>query len=317
MAEIITIGEILVEIMTKSVGQTFEEIGEYTGPYASGAPAIFIDQTAKTGSSSAIVAKVGNDGFGKLNVERLKRDGVDVQFVGIEQERTTGIAFVTYKENGDRDFIFTTKGSAAAELTPMDIKEEMFKDSKYFHIMGCSFFNDEMIEVFRRAISLAKAQNVLISFDPNIRKEIMEDEKLKALILFALESCDIFLPGENELKWITGIEDEEEAVRSVLSQHASCVIVKKGSRGGRVYEREHHFDIEPYQVEEVDPTGAGDCFAGTFISLLNQGKSIEEAVKYANASGAYAVMKNGPMEGTATLEELKQFMKLNEISAGA
>jgi sugar/nucleoside kinase (ribokinase family) len=309
MAEIITIGEILVEIMAKKMGQTFEGIGEYTGPYPSGAPAIFIDQAAKTGSSCVIVSKVGNDGFGRMNVDRLKLDGVDVHHIGIDLEKTTGIAFVTYKENGDRDFIFTTKNSAAASLSREDVSEEIFEGCKFLHIMGCSVFNEEMIEIFKKAISMAKARKVLISFDPNIRNEIMEDEQLKRFILFALESCDMFLPGENELKWITGIEDEEQAVRFVLNQNARCVIVKKGSRGCRVYEPQVFFDVQPCQVEEVDPTGAGDCFAGTFISLLNQGKSVQEAVHYANASGAYAVTKKGPMEGTATLKELEDFIR--------
>jgi sugar/nucleoside kinase (ribokinase family) len=312
MVEILTIGEILVEIMTKNVDQTFEETGEYTGPYPSGAPAIFIDQVAKTGSCCAIVSNVGNDGFGRLNVDRLKHDGVDVRYIGIIQEKTTGIAFITYKENGERDFIFTTKDSAAASLTREDVKEEMFEGCKFFHIMGCSVFNEEMIEVFRNAISMAKVHKVQISFDPNIRKEIMEDANLKRFILFALENCDIFLPGENELKWITGIEDEEQAVRFVMNQNARCVVVKRGSRGCRVYERQVHFEVEPYLAEEVDPTGAGDCFAGTFISLLNQGKSVHEAVQYANASGAYAVMKKGPMEGTATMMELDEFIKARE-----
>jgi len=312
MAEIITIGEILAEVMANNIGQTFDETGEFKGPYPSGAPAIFIDQVAKTGSSCSIVSKVGNDGFGRLNINRLSQDGVDVSFIGTVPEQVTGIAFVTYKENGDRDFIFTTKNSAAAKINPSDVSEDHFKGCKYFHIMGCSIFNYEMIAVFKKAISLAKKNDVLISFDPNIRKEIMEDKEIKAFILYALENCDIFLPGENELKWITEIEDEEIAVKSILNQNTQYVIVKKGSKGCKLYEQKRFIEIEPYQVEEVDPTGAGDSFAGTFISLLNQGRSVEDALEYANAAGANAVLKKGPMEGTSTLAQLNQFMKEKE-----
>ena len=312
MAKIITIGEILVEMMAKHIGQSFEKAGEYVGPFPSGAPAIFIDQVAKTGSSCAIMSKVGEEGFGRLNVDRLRHDGVDVSFISRLKDETTGIAFVTYKENGDRNFIFTTKGSASAQIHADDVKEEFFKDASFFHIMGCSVFNDEMIRVFKKAINLAKSNMVQISFDPNIRKEIMENDKIKEFILYALENCDIFLPGELELKWITEIEEEEAAVRSVLNKNAKLVIVKRGSKGCRVYNQTGFFDVEPYQVEEVDPTGAGDSFAGTFISLLNQGKSVEESVKYANAAGAYAVLTKGPMEGTSTLAELEQFVEDKE-----
>jgi sugar/nucleoside kinase (ribokinase family) len=308
MAEIITVGEILVEIMANRMGQTFEETGEFTGPYASGAPAIFIDQASKTGSSCAIVAKVGDDGFGRLNVERLRRDGVDVRHIGIAPGKTTGIAFVTYNGNGDRNFIFTWKDSAPSTITREDVTELLFDGCKYFHIMGCSVFNEEMMEVFRKAISFAKARGAQVTFDPNIRKESMDDEKVKKFVLYAVENCDIFLPGEQELEWITGIADERQAVRHVLDHNAKFVVVKRGSRGSRVYGKQDEFDVAPFLAEEVDPTGAGDCYAATFISLLNQGRPVKEAARYASASGAVAVTKKGPMEGTATLAELDDFI---------
>ncbi|CAM4091347.1 sugar kinase [Paenibacillus alkaliterrae] len=315
MAEIITIGEILVEVMAKNIGQSFEETGEFVGPFPSGAPAIFIDQAAKTGSSCMMISKVGNDGFGRLNVERLKADGVDIRYIGTLKDKTTGIAFVTYKENGDRDFIYTMKDSAAASISRQDIEEEMFEGTNFLHIMGCSVFNEEMIAVFRKAIEIAKDKGVKISFDPNIRKEIMKDQSVRDFILFTLDNCDIFLPGEEELKWITGIEDEERAAVSVLNKNAVCVAVKKGSKGCRVYERGASYDVEAYKAIEIDPTGAGDCFAGTFISLLNQGKPVKEAVRYANASGAMAVMMKGPMEGTSNMNQLELFIKSRNRSS--
>jgi sugar/nucleoside kinase (ribokinase family) len=312
MAEILTIGEILVEVMAKEVGQKFEKTGEFKGPFPSGAPAIFIDQAAKLGSSCAIVSKVGNDGFGRINLDRLKRDGVDVQHIGIVSDKTTGIAFVTYEENGDRDFIFTIKDSASACINREDVHEDLFEGCNFLHVVGCSAFNEEMIAVLQKAILYANKNNVKISFDPNIRKEIMENEQIKQFILFVLGNCDIFLPGHEELKWITEIEDEETAARSVMDQKATCVIVKRGSKGCRVYQPHEFFDVAPYETKEIDPTGAGDCFAGAFISLMNQGWSVEEAVKYANAAGALSVMKKGPMEGTSILEEIDAFIKAKQ-----
>ena len=72
MAKIVIVGEILVEIMATQVGQTFLRPGLYAGPYPSGAPAIFADQAARTGSSVALIASVGGDDFGTLNLERLQ-----------------------------------------------------------------------------------------------------------------------------------------------------------------------------------------------------------------------------------------------------
>ena len=308
MADILTIGEILTEFVAGEIGQTFDRTGVFTGPDPSGAPAIFIDQAAKTGSSAMMVSKVGPDGFGKLNVDRLRADGVDVSRIATVPERTTGIAFVTYRADGGRSFIFTTKDSANAEIGRDDVTADLFEGAKYFHIAGCSIFNDEMIEVFRKAIGLALSRGVKISFDPNIRREVMDSDNVKDFVRYVVESCSIFLPGEDELGWITGIGDEREAAEHVLAHRAELVIVKRGSRGSRVYARGGSFDVAPYPVTETDPTGAGDCFAGTLVSLLNQGRTLEEAVRYASAAGAFCVTRRGPMEGTATLAELEAFM---------
>src|SRR3954463_945640 len=80
---IVTMGEILVEILATEIGQSFRRPGTLMGPYASGAPAIFIDQVAKSGSPCAIIGCVGDDDFGVLNVERLRADGVDVSGISV------------------------------------------------------------------------------------------------------------------------------------------------------------------------------------------------------------------------------------------
>jgi pfkB family carbohydrate kinase len=83
MTLVVTLGEILIEILATELGQSFRSTGTLTGPYPSGAPAIFIDQVAKLGHPCGMIGRVGDDDFGWLNVERLRRDGVDVQLVSI------------------------------------------------------------------------------------------------------------------------------------------------------------------------------------------------------------------------------------------
>lgn len=308
MPRIITIGEILVEIMTVKKEQSFLEVGEYKGPYPSGAPAIFINQVAKVGSSCGIIGCVGTDDFGRINYNKLKKDGVDVSHIYFDDKETTGTAFVTYKDDGSRDFIFHLKNSAAGKVQEQWIDEEYFNDCNYFHIMGCSLFNENMRNAVRKTLKIVKKNNALVSFDPNIRKEILKDKEIKDMIDYIVEQCDILLPGEEELSIIAETINEEKAVKRLLDKGLKYIIVKRGSRGCTIYNKEFTTSITPFEVNEIDPTGAGDCFGGTLISCLNQGLDIKSAVLYANAAGAMAVMHKGPMEGNSTLLEIKHFI---------
>lgn len=305
MAEIITVGEILVEVMAKEIGQRFDATGEFVGPFPSGAPAIFIDQAAKCGSKSMIISAVGNDGFGRINLERLSRDGVDISRIKVLADQTTGVAFVTYKEDGDRDFIFHIANAACGEIGEHDLCEEDFSDCNYFHIMGSSIYNKGSYAAILKGIELAKKNGSKISFDPNVRKEIVNDQEKRKQLVDILYQSHIILAGENELFYLMGIEDEKSSVDALLHQGAEIVVIKRGSRGASLYTKEGTVDAKPYKVEEIDPTGAGDCFAGTFISCINQGLDLREAVNLASIAGALAVTKKGPMEGNTTLEELR------------
>lgn len=126
----ITAGEILVEIMATTVGNGFLEPQTLIGPFPSGAPAIFIDQVARCGGTAGIIAAVGDDDFGRLNVERLRSDGVDVSAIATIPDRPTGSAFVRYRENGARDFVFNIAHSAASETQMTDEAQALIEKSR-------------------------------------------------------------------------------------------------------------------------------------------------------------------------------------------
>lgn len=309
MPKILTAGEVLVEIMGTRKNQTFRETGEFTGPYPSGAPAIFIDQAAKMGGNAGIISVIGNDDFGRINTDRLKKDGVDVSQVHISNEKTTAAAFVVYQESGSRDFIFTIKDSALQELNYGKIDKSSLDGCEYFHIMGCSVFNENMIDLFNNLLPELKGRGIKVTFDPNFRKEFMENPRIKELIVKIMRNADIILPGEQELLDLTGMETEKDAVKKLLEDGTVAVVVKRGDRGATLYTETEEISVDSVKVTEVDPTGAGDCFGGTFVSLVSQGYSYKEALFYANLAGAYSVTKQGPMEGNLTKEEIDNIYK--------
>src|SRR3954454_23649006 len=311
MADVVAIGEILVEIMAARVGQTFREPGLFAGPYPSGAPAIFADQAARVGASTAMVGCVGKDDFGTLNIERLARRGGDVRAIRRVPGATTGIAFVTYREDGGRDFIFTVASSAAAHLGPEQIEPGLFAGCRYFHVMGSSLFNASVTAAVRRGVELAKAAGARVSFDPNVRKELLALPGVEETIAAVLAVSDLVLPREADIAHL--FRGRWEAAQALLDAGRSMVLVKRGAAGCVYYGAEGRIEVPAFPVEEVDPTGAGDCFGGTFVACLTLGVPVPRALHLANAAGALAVGKKGPMEGNSTMAELEAFLAAQGI----
>jgi pfkB family carbohydrate kinase. len=306
MYDIITIGEILVEVLTEKVGQKFSEPGKLLGPYPSGAPAIAIDQAGRMGARAAIIAKVGKDDFGALNLNRLSNDGVDISNVIITPDNTTGTAFVTYFEDGNRQFIYHFTHAACGELCASDVNEDVIRKSRYLLIMGCSITGSpSMADALMQAVRLARKNGVKICFDPNIRPELLKGQ-IMDYYHEILDACDILLTGKSELRLLYG--DIEEAIRKLLTEKDRIIVLKDGSRGTELYTRNEAFRLDTYPANEVDPTGAGDCFDATFISMVCMGSDLRTAVNYANAAGAKAVEKRGPMEGNTFRKELDEFL---------
>jgi sugar/nucleoside kinase (ribokinase family) len=169
-SKVVTIGEIVVEIMAVTEGDGFREPIQLVGPFPSGAPAIFVDQLAKQGNACAMVSCVGNDDFGWLNIERLRRDGVDVSAIRVHEDAVTGSAFVRYRTDGQRDFVFNIKHSAngAIDLTPA--AEAVIASAGHLHVMGSSLVTPGIIGAVLHALAAIKAKGGTVSFDPNIRK---------------------------------------------------------------------------------------------------------------------------------------------------
>jgi sugar/nucleoside kinase (ribokinase family) len=306
--KIVTIGEILVEIMATTRGNGFREPLQLVGPFASGAPAIFIDQVARLGQPCAMIGCVGDDDFGRLNLDRLKCDGVDVSGIAIDPEAATGSAFVRYREDGARDFVFNIKHSASGRTVLTDTAKAVIANSDHLHVMGTALFAPPIIAAILAAVDAVKAKGGTVSFDPNVRQELLGLPGLREAFDRIFAQCDLFLPSGPELFLFTQAKTEEEAITDILRRGVRAVVVKHGAEGALYRDASTSLRQTAFHVEEIDPTGAGDCFGATFITCWLRGMSPEKSLAYAAASGARAVEKQGPMEGVSTFSQLDSFL---------
>ena len=310
--KVLTVGEILVEIVATTKGDGFREPQSLVGPFPSGAPAIFIDQVGRLGTPAAIVSRVGDDDFGRLNLDRLAADGVDVSGIEVAKGETTGSAFVRYRPDGSRAFVYNIAHSATGKLTLTPDAEALMDTCDHMHVMGTALSAPGLARVAREAIARVKARGGTLSFDPNLRPEILGTPGLRGALDEVLAQSDLFLPSGEEIYLFTEADDEAGAVKELLNRGVGEVVLKRGSQGASHFNRDGRTDVASIPADELDPTGAGDCFGGAFVSFWLAGASPKSALRYANAAGANAVTKVGPMEGAATRDQLDALLGQTE-----
>ena len=305
MKKVLTIGEILVEIMAVEPGHGFREAITLVGPFASGAPAIFIYQASKFGQPCAIICCVCKDDFGAVCVDRLKRDGVDVSAIEEDPERPTGSAFVRYRPDGARDFVFNIRHSACGAVKAAPQTAAAIAGCDHLHVMGTALFSDAIVALTLDAIKQVRARGGTISFDPNVRREMLDLPGLRKALDFVITQTDLFMPSGPELFLFAAANTEAEATRELIARGIKAVVVKRGPEGAAYFDAKTEIAVPAHATDEIDPTGAGDCFGATFVSCWLRGLPPKQALAYANAAGALAVRKKGPMEGASTLAEIE------------
>jgi hypothetical protein len=310
--KVLTVGEILVEIVATTKGDGFREPQPLVGPFPSGAPAIFIDQIGRLGTPAAIISRVGDDDFGRLNLDRLTADGVDVSGIEVAKGEATGSAFVRYRPDGSRAFVYNIAHSATGKLTLTPDAEALMESCDHMHVMGTALSAPGLSQVARVAVARITARGGTLSFDPNLRPEILDAPGLREALDEVLAQTNLFLPSGEEIYLFTEADDEAAAVKELLDRGVGDIVIKRGNQGASHFNRAGRTDVAALSTAEVDPTGAGDCFGGAFVSFWLGGASPETALRFANAAGANAVTKVGPMEGAATREELDALLGQSE-----
>ncbi len=304
---IVSLGELLVEIMRENNETPLASPGTFRGPYASGAPAIFAWAAARLGAAVRFAGVCGDDPFGTLCREHLQDAGVDL-FVRTTPAHETGAAFVSYCEGGDREFLFYLRHAAAAQLSPADVPKKLLEGVGWLHVTGSSLgVSEGMRQAVFTAVERARAQGATVSFDPNVRPELFPGQTLADVCRPILDAADVILPSFAEAEQLTGMSDPEAACRALLTP-TRIVVLKRGAEGCTLYTDAGEQHLPGLPVREVDPTGAGDAFAAGFAVASLRGEPPPQAARFANIVGALSVTAFGPTSAPLSHERVKSLL---------
>ena len=314
------IGEALIDFIPEVKGQRLKDVTSFKR-VAGGAPANVVGAVTKLGIPSKFLTKLGDDPFGDYIVDVLNDAGIDTSNIARDKEAETALAFVSLASDGNRDFKFYRKNSADLRYSVEDIPADILDDCGMIHFCSVDLVKSPMKEAHKKLIDMAIAQNVKISFDPNLRFSLWDDlAQLKETVNEFLAYADIIKISDEELEFITGHKEIKDALDGLFANRAKYVIYTKGGDGAEIYTRSGMVEAPGYRVDVRDTTGAGDSFIGAFLyCLLNDQVEALDAVDdetlrsyldFANAYAANTTTKEGALAAMADKAEMDEWMKI-------
>ena len=316
MKKVIAIGEALIDFIPHEKGRALNDVENFLR-VPGGAPLNVAAAVAKLGGKSQMLTKLGQDGFGDAILNEVKPLGVDVSRISRTNEANTALAFVSLREDGERDFSFYRNPSADMLLSAEEICVEDFNEKDILHFCSVSLIDAPIKEAHRRAIEIAKEKGCLISFDPNVRLPLWKNpEDCRKAILEFLPLSNIVKISDEELEFITGIKDEKEALDFLLTGDVKLIIYTKGTNGAEFITKERVIFSPSFKVSAQDTTGAGDSFIGSLLYQVAEGEysleqlvglseeKVQEILTFSNATAALTVCKKGAIGALPLKEEV-------------
>lgn len=269
MRKLIAMGEALIDMIPMESGKQIKDVSAFS-PAVGGAPANVCGAFAKLGGESYMITQIGEDPFGDKIMDNFDKFHIHTDYVMKTNQANTALAFVALKKNGEREFSFYRNPSADMLLNENQIKKEWFSDAFVFHFCSVALKDSPMKEAHKKAIEYALDSSCVVSFDPNLRFNLWKSkEDLKRTILEFIPYAHILKISEEELYFITGIKNEEEAIKNLFLGNVSMILYTKGKNGAVIYTKNKKITVEGIKVKAIDATGAGDAFIGSFLFQLS------------------------------------------------
>jgi 2-dehydro-3-deoxygluconokinase len=297
MTTVLTLGEPMA-VMYPTEPVTLD-VARTLGLDLAGAESNFAIGLARLGVSVKLFTRLGADRFGDMIRAIWKREGVDASDVIADPNFPTGIYFREWLPDGERRVLYYRKGSAAAQMTPDELKPEWFDGLTLLHLTGITpALSDTCAATCQRALDLAKAAGAKVSFDPNYRAKLWSPEAARRGLLPIIQQADWLLLGHEDARAVLGTEDDDEILRQGAALGPSVVVLKRAERGAVAWAEGRRWESAAVPVAKaVDPVGAGDGFDAGFVTARLRGWDMERALHAGNKIGAACVAVLGDYAG--------------------
>ena len=313
--DILALGELLIDFTHHGVSDQGNGLFEAN---PGGAVCNVLAMMNRMGHSAAYMGKVGDDIFGHLLKKTLEDRGINTDYMRMDRDTRTTLAFVANDAAGERSFSFYRNPGADMMLTADEVNARAIAASRIFHFGTLSMTHEGVREATKKALAIAKENGVLISFDPNLREALWDSlDTAKEQFAYGMQFCDVLKISDNEIQWFTGKEDYEEGVRAIQEAYPiPLIFLTLGREGSRAYYKDRRVTAPAWiQENTVETTGAGDTFFGSVLHfVLEKGldkleeSDLKEMLTFANAAASIITTRKGALKVMPTVEEVKELL---------
>lgn len=239
---------------------------------------------ARLGGKVLFIAKVGNDPFGVRAVDQYKAEGINTKHVVVDKEHPSGVALILVDAHGENSIAVAS--GANAHLMPQDIDNARgaIEDGDILLMQL-----ETPLETVEHAALLAKQLGKKVILNPAPAHPLPESLLRNLYMLIANETEAEFISGTK----ISDMDSVARAADIICGKGVENVVITLGSKGAFVKERGAYHQVQGLKVKAVDATAAGDTFCGALCVALAEGRSITEAVEFANRAAAITVTRMG------------------------
>ena len=312
--DVVALGELLIDFTQSGSSQQGNGLFEAC---PGGAPCNVLAMLSKLGKKTSFIGKVGQDPFGLLLKSTLEEVKIDTTGLKFDEKVPTTLALVHTLADGDRDFSFYRNPGADMMLTEGDVDTDLIKQTKIFHFGTLSMTHDNIKKATQKAITEAKKEGVLLSFDPNLRPSLWDSlGHAKEAMEYGCSVCDILKISDNEIQFISGKEDYEEGIAYLLDKYQiSLILLTLGKDGSRAYYKGMRVEVNGFLCNAIETTGAGDTFCGCVLNyVIDHGihgltkVELEQMLAFANGAAALITTRKGALKAMPERAEVEAIL---------
>ena len=282
-----------------------------------GAPANVAVAVAKLGGKARFIGCVGDDLYGRMLRDTLLRYGVSAEGLQTTDRANTTLAIVMVDERGERSFSFYRKPGADTMIDAQRAIRDI-EGTGILHFGSVSLTDPACRDAVTAVVQAAKKASALISYDPNYRAALWENEddavqRMRAV----LPLCDMVKISDEETMLLCDAREPEAALEKLMSLGVRLAVVTLGAHGAMWRCGDMRGLVPGCPVKVADTNGAGDTFFGAFLSRIAArggldgltGDEISGYIRFANKAASITTSRPGAIPAMPVLQEVEDGLK--------